>query len=1435
MKKVLSLFLCVLLIIAAFPVAVLAADDGDGSTEDLPSSAIAISSVDELVMICNEYPADGYYYLTGDIDLSYALGEYGDYYNDGKGWEPIGNSNTPFKGTFDGRGYTIKGLSINRPEQNYIGLFGYTSGATIKNCKLDIVKIVGQNCVGGFAGYSYNSTFENCETLGGTVGTASGKSSVNLFCGGIVGNGSGSIKNCINNTTPQPRACSSNYDKEYTGGITGNWWNGTITGCINNAEVTKATSYYLSYYTYYGGITGYANNVVITDCTNNGAVTIPKKEYAFYAYAGGIAGLFVNCTEITGCTNNAKVTIDSLYDNYDYFYDNGRHHTHHYAGGIIGSISSGNNPAITKCINNGAVVVIIQVSTGGDGDFKICDSSCPIFAGGIIGYNESGATTVIDQCLNTGNISGSIEKYYSNYYGCASSGIGYGLSVIKNTVNLGTSRYLSFGEADTIENCYNFSNENTAVYVKQGTAKNCYSISSFTAENGTVWRSNGSAVTRTNKQMRLKSTFEGFDFENTWTMEGNPDFPYPELISNPSSFKKSLASISVAALPDKVNYLEGKDEFDITGAILRLTYDNGTTEKIPMTAEMVSGFDNTIVGTNRIKVQYGGFETSFNVTVIARSLVSIAVGKMPAKTEYLEGKDEFSPSGGELTLTYNNGTSKTVDMKDAAFTGFDNSTPGVQTVTVSYGGKTTTLKVTVIEKTLEKIELTTLPSKTQYLEGKDKLQKDGGVITLYYNNGKTATVSLNDADVTGFNNRVVGTQTLTVHYMEKTAQFEVKIIAKSVSRISVASVPDVVTYLEGKDELSADGGKITVYYNNDTEDEIFMDASMLSGFDCDTVGMQTITVTYGGKTAFFEVEVIAKTLEKIELLSAPAKKTYREKKDTLNLSGARINLIYNNGTTAPLEITDEMVSGFDNSVIGKQTITVTYMGKTTTFEIEIIAKTAMSISVTQKPDKLTYLEGKDELDVTGGVITVYYDNDSTSTMVMTPDMITGFDNSKPGTQTLTVTYLGKTATFDVVIKAKSLVGFELVKNPVKTVYKEGEALTLEGIVGRFTYDNGAVVDLPVSTAFASGFNNRKVGKQTVTITIDTYVDSFEVTVEHNYRETVVPPTCVKKGYTQYTCTVCGDNYRGNETDFAKHTYNENVIPSTCTKEGYTEFTCSVCGYSYKDNYIDKAPHDTVSHPGKAAKCTEKGYKDYVTCKNCDYTTFEETPVLGHDTETLGAVAATCTKTGLTEGKRCKRCGEILVKQNVIAKAPHKWDGGKVTKQPLVGVAGERTYTCTVCKTTKTEAIAPLPPQNIEVKTTDIGKMLANGIVGALPGVNAGALLKTSNASYITDKNGKRLADKIPLATGMRIVLESGSTKLQKDICILGDVDCDGAVTVNDARAALRAAVKLDILKGASLDAARVLGNSTVTVDDARAILRVVVKLDPAKDWLKKVN
>ena len=188
---------------------------------------------------------------------------------------------------------------------------------------------------------------------------------------------------------------------------------------------------------------------------------------------------------------------------------------------------------------------------------------------------------------------------------------------------------------------------------------------------------------------------------------------------------------------------------------------------------------------------------------------------------------------------------------------------------------------------------------------------------------------------------------------------------------------------------------------------------------------------------------------------------------------------------------------------------------------------------------------------------------------------------------------------------------------------------------------------------------------------------------------------------------------------------------------------------------------------------------------------------------------------------------------------HMWDNGTVTREPQVGVAGEKTYTCTVCSATRTEEIAPLvpsAPDRIEVKSSDSAKELNDGIVGATHSVTVSELLASSNASYIVDKDGNRITETTnPLATGMKIILESGGERLEKVISILGDVNGDGEVSVSDARGALRAAVGLDTLEGAYLDAARVNGADEVAVSDARSILRAAVALDTGKDWLANIK
>ena len=103
----------------------------------------------------------------------------------------------------------------------------------------------------------------------------------------------------------------------------------------------------------------------------------------------------------------------------------------------------------------------------------------------------------------------------------------------------------------------------------------------------------------------------------------------------------------------------------------------------------------------------------------------------------------------------------------------------------------------------------------------------------------------------------------------------------------------------------------------------------------------------------------------------------------------------------------------------------------------------------------------------------------------------------------------------------------------------------------------------------------------------------------------------------------------------------------------------------------------------------------------------------------------------------------------------------------------------------------------------------------------------ATGAKILDKDGNEVSDTAPLATGMKIFLNDKTV----EIAMLGDVDCNGEITVADARLALRQAVSLENLEGVSLLAAK-LGGDAVSVSEARKILRVAVGLDNSEDWLK---
>ncbi len=182
-------------------------------------------------------------------------------------------------------------------------------------------------------------------------------------------------------------------------------------------------------------------------------------------------------------------------------------------------------------------------------------------------------------------------------------------------------------------------------------------------------------------------------------------------------------------------------------------------------------------------------------------------------------------------------------------------------------------------------------------------------------------------------------------------------------------------------------------------------------------------------------------------------------------------------------------------------------------------------------------------------------------------------------------------------------------------------------------------------------------------------------------------TCTEKGWEAYqTCTRC-DYTSYEEIPAAGHDYGEWIdeVEATCTETGKLgHYECSVCHKYFdaekneiKDLTIKALDHDYVDHAGKAATCTEDGWKAYQTCTRCDYTTYEKIGALDHAYVDHAAKAPTCEDIGWDAYQTCTRCDYTSYKE--IPAAGHdygEWIDEVEATCTETGKLGH--YECSVC-------------------------------------------------------------------------------------------------------------------------------------------------------------
>ncbi|MBQ7625025.1 MAG: bacterial Ig-like domain-containing protein, partial [Clostridia bacterium] len=513
-------------------------------------------------------------------------------------------------------------------------------------------------------------------------------------------------------------------------------------------------------------------------------------------------------------------------------------------------------------------------------------------------------------------------------------------------------------------------------------------------------------------------------------------------------------SVAVNTLPTKTDYFTG-ETLDVTGLTLTATYADESTMTLTDGFEC-SAVDTSAAGVKTVTVTYEGRETSFEITVKEPEIVSISVNTPPEKLKYFKG-EEPDFTGLTLTAAYDDGSRDTLS-EGFVCAPLDTRTAGVKAVPVTYGGFETTFDVKVSGSDSVIIELSSLPAKLTYLEGREELDVTGGTLRIIFKDDDPQTIPLTADIVTGFDNTKPGAQTLTVSFLGDTEDFEITVTAKSLTSISVTTLPEKLTYLEAKDELDVTGGVVTLYYDNGSQEDTDLTLDMVTGFDNTTADAQTLTVTYGGKTATYEITVITKSLTSIAVTTMPSKLNYLEAKDALDVSGGVITVHYDNGTQADIPMSTNLISGFDNTQVGTQTLTVTYGGKTATFDITITPKKVKSISVTRLPFKTAYLVNEEDLDPEGGALTVKYDNDTQEEIPLKEASFSGFSNTATGAKTITVTYGGKMTFLQIRIVAALSWEYEVTEN----TFTVSEA-PAKGVLYAAFYNGGKLKTVKVIT------------------------------------------------------------------------------------------------------------------------------------------------------------------------------------------------------------------------------------------------------------------------------------------------------------------------------------------------------------------------------------
>ena len=925
--------------------------------------------------------------------------------------------------------------------------------------------------------------------------------------------------------------------------------------------------------------------------------------------------------------------------------------------GHMGSTSSMSHPAFGGIVGENEVAGTISGCSSGV-NISISMTATDSYVGGIAGVNIG----TIEKCVAGGNLS--VTQANGNSYQVYLGGIAGRIEqfgnmggYVKQCAFTGTL-HVTGGTAVTGQICaqVNANVLNSAIGLN-GHVSDCYGKNGQGALIGTNTEqtlTTGGVLTA--EQMKNPNSYKGWSFDGDWQIskDGLPE----------RADASAIRSLSVSGVPTKCYVGE------VPAYWGTLIVNNSTS--VTITKDMITGFENSEMGTRELTINYKGKQTSWSMTVekpSASDITSIVLSGCP-KTTYSENQ-KFDPSGASFFATIGgryvyiySGFSydKTGPLKSA-----DTS------VIFNYFGKEISVSITVTARKATKLSVLAAPAKTQFTVG-NTLDLSGVKLQITYNDGTQTPI------------------------------FKADELEKYGVHVAFGKNGSFTTVAADKVLESDDSGSTIVFYATD---------KLPSEYGSVVVASSTITVR--------------------SPLTVPALDLYVSAGKSAAQYPCTDNVTGGSGTYATTVIEEKLPAGLTRTNLpGEKYNAFGYTGVVTASAGDYSSQYKISDTETQESIQVTvtiHVVPSDQAafysfvlkkvenpglkqDVIGAIgedtIVLRVPRGTNITELkpsidygsgMGTELPSGFWNGSKHDFTSPVVYT-LTAP-DGVTKKSYTVSVEFYDDTSEEVQSGDEILSPADNTKISCKDSEEVI-----LKGWAGDSSKEISLFKYVVNGISYTASANATTQTipNARayEVKISGSSLKEGnntleiwvmYADNSGTGSGGTLKklGTRT-VVKEGHKEvkdTAVAATCETAGKTEGShCSVC------NTVIKAQTTTAAlghswdsgKVTKAATCTTAGTKTY-TCTRCKKTRTETIAATGHKEVKDAAVAATCETAGKTEGSHCSVCNTVIKAQTTTAALGHSWDSGKVTKAATCTTAGTKTYTCTRCKKTRTETIA----------------------------------------------------------------------------------------------------------------------------------------------------